>query len=147
MPDSAWAAWATPLNAFGLPASEEKAFGLPSSAAITCGWLARDWNPGLPASERRLGSFTIASKASVCISSGTAVSPSVTSPSLTWLETYRPAGVIVPGVGRSGGWTRPMEYAATATSATPATVTKYLLISDRVAMVHPLEGQAVDTAD
>ena len=56
-------------------------------AAMTCGWLASAWNPGLAASARKLGSWTISSNASVCINSGTDVSPSVTSPSPTWADT------------------------------------------------------------
>ena len=54
---------------------------------MTCGWLARVWKPGLAASARKFVSWTISSNASVCISCGTAVSPSVTSASVTWLDT------------------------------------------------------------
>ena len=42
--------------------------GLAISAAMTCGCAAKAWNPGLAASARKLGSLTISSNASVCIS-------------------------------------------------------------------------------
>ena len=85
--DAFCAALTTPANAFGLAASAAKAFGLDMSADITCGFEARALNPGLAASARKFGSWTISSNASVCISSGTAVSPSVTAASVTCAET------------------------------------------------------------
>ena len=70
-------------NARGLLASCAKAFGLAAIAAIACGFEASAANAGSAASFRKFGSFTMTWNASVCISSGTDVSPSVTSPSPT----------------------------------------------------------------
>jgi len=81
-------AWLSMLaKAAGLFASSAKALGLAASADITAWFDAKAANPGSLASARKVGSFTITWKASVCISSGTAVSPSVTSASVTCADT------------------------------------------------------------
>ena len=55
-----------------------------TARALGFDW-ARAMNAGLVARARKLASLTISSKASVCISAGTEVSPSTTSVSDTWL--------------------------------------------------------------
>ena len=85
--ESALACWTSWWKFAEFCASLENSAGLAAIADITAELLASAAKPGSLASARKFGSWTITSNASVCISSGTDVSPSVTSPSPTWLET------------------------------------------------------------
>ncbi len=92
-PPTSWA------NALGLEVSSAKAFGLAAMALRTPGFCwAKAWKPGSVARARKPGFLTITSKASVCISEATDVSPSPTSDDWTWLDLYRSAGAMVPCV-------------------------------------------------
>jgi len=94
--DSADACWTSEWNADGSLASAAKALGFDVKAEKAAGLDTNAEKPGSLASCRKFGSLTMIWNASVCINSGTAVSPSVTSPSPTWDETYRCAGPTVP---------------------------------------------------
>src|SRR5689334_15137525 len=74
-------------NSDGFLASLANSAGLAAIADIAARFEAKAAKPGSLASARKFGSLTITWKASVCISSGTEVSPSVTSASLTCEET------------------------------------------------------------
>ena len=54
-------------------------------AAIAAGFNARAMKPGSDAMARKVGFLTISSNTSVCINCATAVSPSFTSLSVTWV--------------------------------------------------------------
>lgn len=101
--ESADACWTSEWNADGFLISAAKAPGFDVKAEKAAGFDTSAAKPGSLASCRKFGSFTINRKASVCINSGTDVSPSVTSPSPTCADTYLCAGPTVPALGPSGG--------------------------------------------
>ena len=90
--ETALAALRVARKAAGLAASDEKAFGFAAITAIAWLFWASAAKFGSAARARKLGFFDITSKASVCISCGIDVSPSVTSPEPICGFTWRWAG-------------------------------------------------------
>ena len=76
---TAWACIASNWKALAFLASTSNAFGFAAMIAIAWLFWARAAKPGSEASARKLGLWAITSNASVCMSCGMDVSPSVTS--------------------------------------------------------------------